>query len=349
MWRLLIFSLFVFPSLAGIAQNNAVTTFDLSTTYSPQLLAQYLTANDTTDIQRVTTLFKWVTENIAYNVKRFENNSSNRYIAALADEEDVDSLSPLRPLYERVAIQVLKRRTAVCGGYANLFKTLCLSVGIPCEVVTGLGKASTGRIDKRFTSNHRWNAVFFDTAWHLLDATWASGYINYRNEFQQDYNPLYFLADPSDFIKDHYPEDQRWALLPNPPVMTEFMFSPFKTTAFNRFYIKSFSPAAGILNVRVGDSITFEIEAERPETIWVSDVRYTDSNTVKLMQCCGAAKPLNKKSGRKVNYTYHVVSPDVEWLHVIFDDEIIMRYKLNVFTDPLPVVPLLINTKSNIQ
>ncbi|MBG9376185.1 hypothetical protein I5907_08060 [Panacibacter sp. DH6] len=343
MWRLLCICFALHPFFAA-AQNSTSPAFDVTKTYSPQLLAQYLTANDTTDLQRITSLFTWITQNIAYNTKRFDNNYNNRYVAVLDDEEEADSLSPLKPLYERVAIQVLKRRTAVCGGYANLFKALCSGIGIPCEVVTGLGKVSPGRIDKRFTSNHRWNAVFADTAWHLLDATWASGYINYRNEFQQFYNPVYFFADPAEFIKDHYPEDQRWALLPQPPVLTEFMFSPFKTTAFNRFYIKSFSPAAGIINARPGDSITFEIEAERPETIWVSDIRYTDSNTVKLMQCCGASKPVNKRSGKKVSYTYQVFSPGVEWLHIIFDDEIILRYKLNIISESLAPPPPAVDT-----
>ncbi|WP_158638347.1 transglutaminase domain-containing protein [Panacibacter ginsenosidivorans] len=299
---------------------------------SPELLSQMLTATDTTDAQKVASIFNWITQNIAYNVKRYETNNNYRY-APVVDEEDEDTIAPLKPLYERIAILVLKRRTAVCSGYANLFKSLCLHAGIPCEVITGLGKASAGRTDKRFASNHRWNAVFFDTVWHLLDATWASGYINYKNEFQRDYNPNYFLTDPVEFIKDHYPEDMRWTLLPQPPVLNEFMYAPFKTMAFNRFYIKSYSPSFGIIEANVGDSIVFELEAVRPERLWISDLPYADSNTVFIMQCCGAVKPVNKVSGKKISYTYHVMSAEIEWLHVIFDDEIIMRYKLNVKRD----------------
>lgn len=295
---------------------------------SPEILAQLLTTADTTERQKVTSIFNWITQNIAYNVKRFENNN-NRY-ASVLDEEEEDEASPLKPLHERVAIQVLKRRTAVCGGYANLFKSLCKYAGIRCEVVTGLGKTSAGRLDKRFTSNHRWNAVYFDTAWHLVDATWASGHINYRNEFERSYNPAYFLSDPAEFIKDHYPEDVRWTLLPQPPLINEFMYSPFKTTAFNKFYISAFKPAAGIIDANIGDSIVFEIESVRPEILWVTDLPYVDSNAVFIMQCCGAVKPANTVTGKKVSYTYNITSAKAEWLHVIYDDEIIMRYKLNV-------------------
>lgn len=321
-----------------LAQNSTPQYLSADQVRSPEILAQLLTSTDTTERQKVTSIFNWITQNIAYNVKRFEGSNS-RY-APVLDEDDNDSLSPLKPLHERVAIQVLKRRTAVCGGYANLFKSLCLHAGIKCEVVTGLGKASAGRLDKRFTSNHRWNAVYFDTAWHLLDATWASGFINHRNEFQREYNPNYFLADPDEFIKEHYPEDVRWTLLPKPPLINEFMYSPFKTTGFSKFYIRSFKPEAGIIEAAVGDSVVFEIESVRPETLWISDLPYADSGIVFLMQCCGAVKPGNIIKGNKVTATYHVTSSTAEWLHIIYDDEIIMRYKLNIKKDMVPAAPL---------
>lgn len=325
-----------------LAQSGKQSYFNTDNIKSPEVLAQLLTASDTTEQQKVTSIFKWITENIDYNVKRFENNSSYRYTPVI-DEEDDDSIAPLKPLYERVAIQVLKRRTAVCGGYANLFKSLCTHAGIRCEVITGLGKANAGRLDKRFTSNHRWNAVFFDTAWHLLDVTWASGIINYKDQYNRLYNPYYFLTAPEDFIKDHYPEDARWTLLPKPPLINEFIYSPFKTTAFNRFYIRSYSPVSGIIDANIGDSIVFELEANRPERLWISDLPYTDSNSVFIMQCCGAVKPVNKIEGNKISAGYRVTSADIEWLHIVYDDEIIMRYKLNVRKESIPVIDSLGN------
>src|ERR1700740_3351478 len=92
---------------------------------SPEVLAQFLTATDTTDRQKVISIFNWITQNISYNIKRFENTNTSRY-ATVPDEEDEDEAAPLKPLYERIAILVLKRRTAVCSGYANLFKSMCL-------------------------------------------------------------------------------------------------------------------------------------------------------------------------------------------------------------------------------
>lgn len=293
-------------------------------------LAKLVTINDTSDLQRVRSIFHWITDNIAYNVLSFQKTtrfSSNDYWL----EEDEDTSATLKPLNERVAERVLKRRTAVCDGYARLFKTLCDSVHIPCEIVTGYAKTNLNRIGARFISNHKWNAVLIDSSWYLLDATWASGYINYRDEFEKQYNPQYFLTPPSDFINDHYPEDLRWALLASPPTLKEFSFTPFKTTAFNRNYISSFKPEPGIINAETGDSVTIEIETRYPgRNLWATDVPYADSNAIYILQCCGINTPVNIITGNKVSYTYKITSEDAEWLNIIYDDELIMRYKLNI-------------------
>jgi len=330
---LLFFANLVFP------QTKSVSIASVDEVTSHVALANLLTANDTTDKQKVKSIFNWITNNIAYNVKSFQyNNNRNDY---WLEEDDDDTSSVLKPLDERVANIVLKRRTAVCDGYARLFKILCDDLHIPCEVITGYARGSMNRVGVQFRCNHKWNAVFVDSAWHLLDATWASGYINYRNEFEKEYNGYYFFTKPEDFLIDHYPEDIKWALLPNPPVVKEFYNTPFKTAAFSRNYIQSFKPESGVIEVSVGDSIVFELQNNRPKkTLWVIDVPYVDSNTIFVMQCCGVSKPENIINGNKISYTYKVKSDKVEWLNIIYDDELIMRYKLNVKKE-LPETPEL--------
>src|SRR5437762_759393 len=95
----------------GFSQHSSIN-FEASThgVTSPELLAKQLTANDTTDRQKVYSIFKWVTANIDYNVRSFQNrgySSSNDYWI----EEDQDTAASLKPLNERVAEMVLKRRT----------------------------------------------------------------------------------------------------------------------------------------------------------------------------------------------------------------------------------------------
>jgi transglutaminase/protease-like cytokinesis protein 3 len=142
--------------------------------------------------------------------------------------DDANDTGALKPLNERVAEGVLRKRVAFCDGYARLFKTLCDYAGITSELITGYAKTSNRkRTDYSFRSNHRWNAVMIDSTWKLLDATWASGYISSgSNDFVRRFDDKYFLSPPEEFIKDHYPEDTRWTLLPSPPSFKDYLNAP---------------------------------------------------------------------------------------------------------------------------
>ena len=148
-------------------------------------------------------------------------SASRRYhpIKFLPEPEDTSSV--WKSAHEMTAEKVLRRRIAVCDGYAKLFKTLCEYSGIQSEVITGYAKNNTER-SLRFRTNHTWNAVRIDSVWHLLDVTWASGYVNYGEQFVQRTDESYFLPSPKVFFNDHYPEDLRWSLLENPPSLNEF-------------------------------------------------------------------------------------------------------------------------------
>ncbi|MEP7319701.1 MAG: transglutaminase domain-containing protein [Panacibacter sp.] len=332
--KLLITIFFLFAIKIAFAQGNSVPfqeqKINGTETADPKILAVLLTSTDSTDLQKVTSIFSWVTNNIAYNVRAFQYNNRNDYRNYLTEESE-DSIAPLKPLNERVAEIVLKRKTAVCDGYARLFKILCDYAGIRSEIITGYARTNINRIGAQFVSNHKWNAVFIDSAWRLLDATWASGYINYRNDFQKEYNSHYFLAPPDEFMLDHYPEDLRWTLLPSTQLLKEFYNTPFKTTAFNKNYISAFKPAGGVIEANIGDSIVIELETNRSKKdLWVIDIPFIDSNTISVFKCCGVSKPVNTIKGNKISVVYTVVSYKAEWLNIIYEDEFIMRYKLNI-------------------
>jgi hypothetical protein len=292
------------------------------TTSTPALLVKEIIAANHTDRQKVTSIFRWITDNISYNTKVAGRNK-NSYM--FYEEPDDDTARIIKPLNLRVAETVLKRKMAVCDGYARLFKTMCDNAGIPCEVITGY--ARTGWVIRRagFGSNHTWNAVYVDSAWRLLDVTWASGYTNYRgDEFIRRYDDKYFFTPPGQFIQDHYPEDIRWALLKEPPEPTEFNSSPLRYLGFIKMGIHSFKPAKGIIEVAIGDSIRFEADAsvdqgllevvsgDRPvDTIWF------DEEPVPII-------------GKKKSFTYKVTEKAGDWLYVICNGFVILRYKLNI-------------------
>ncbi|MBA2760971.1 MAG: hypothetical protein H0U39_03245 [Segetibacter sp.] len=305
---------------------------------NPQTLSYKLTSPFNTDAAKVRAIFRWITDNISYNVKPRYNSlriSQNVYY------EDVNDTGALKSLSERVAEGVLRKRVAFCDGYARLFKTLCDYAGIKSEVITGYARTNIDKVDKKFRSNHRWNAVLIDNTWHLLDATWASGYVSYGSEeFVQRYNDYYFLTPPNDFIRDHYPDDIRWTLLTGSPTLKEFQYSPFKKQAFLRHNILSYKPAGGFIEASVGDTLHFELETESTEKkLWVTDSAHIDtaitstavaSDTTITSTASDTTKPVCIITGNRVTYTYIVTSDTAEWINVIFNNDPILRYKLNV-------------------
>lgn len=290
-------------------------------TSSPALLLKEITTPHQTDMQKIRSIFGWITGNIAYNVRAAARSRSS----VMFEEMDDDTARVLKPLNLRVAETVLRRRMAVCDGYARLFKTLCDHAGIPSEVISGYARTGWDRRRSKFGSNHSWNVVFIDTAWYLLDATWASGHTNFRgDEFIRQYDSRYFLTSPGQFITDHYPEDVRWTLLKDPPTLNEFYNSPYRYKGFVKTGIQSFLPSKGVIEASVGDSIRFEVNAsivygllevvsgDQPEdTIWNDD------------------EPVIY-GGRRKTYTYHITPNTGQWLYVICNGYVILRYKLNI-------------------
>lgn len=317
----------------GFAQNSRMNPYasahEAEYVLTPDSLSRMLTKVYTSDRDKVTSIFRWITENISYNVRPYYNasHSSDKH------NYDDDDTGALKPLSERVAIEVLKKRIAFCDGYARLFKTLCDYAGIKSEVVSGYADGGMSHRRLKFTSNHRWNAVYLDSAWYLLDVTWASGFITYSsNDFIQNYNNHYFLTPAKDFIRDHYPEELQWTLLPKPPAISEYKHSPFKNNAFIKYKIESYKPQSGIIEALPGDTIQIELQTSNVEKqLFVVDTPYVDSAVIAM-----AALPDSsviqkyKVAGNRVFCKYIVTSPDVEWLHVIFNNDVIMRYRLNI-------------------
>lgn len=295
---------------------------------TPDSLSRMLTNGYKTDRDKVASIFRWITENITYNVRPYYNATHS----SARSSYDDDDTGALKPLSERVAIDVLKKRIALCDGYARLFKTLCDYAGIRSEVITGYADGGMGRRHLKFTSNHRWNAVYLDSSWRLLDVTWASGYIIYSTDnFIQQYNHHYFLTPAEDFIRDHYPEELQWTLLPKPPAITEFKHSPFKNNAFIKYKIASYKPQAGIIEALPGDTIQFELETSSEEKrLFVIDTSYVDSAIIAASALPDSSRQKCIVTGNKISYNYIVRSPGVEWVHLILNEEVIMRYKLNI-------------------
>jgi hypothetical protein len=168
-------------------------------------LASYLTSPAQNDIEKARAIYRWITENIAYN---FDGYLAKQY-------------------GDQSAAAVLKRRTAVCAGYANLFEALGKSAGLKVAVVEGWSKGY-GYVDNTLYGdpNHAWNAVKLGGNWYLIESTWGSGFIGEEKRFVRRFESFYFLVPPEQLIFTHYPVDPRWQLLAESLTKDQFLSSP---------------------------------------------------------------------------------------------------------------------------
>ena len=280
-------------------------------------LAKQLASLGKTDREKVRAIFRWITENIDYNVMPF---GSKRNVARQFYKEPEDSTAALPPLNERVAAKVLKTGVAFCEGYSRLFKTLCDHAGIKAEIIYGYARTNNNR---KFAVNHAWNSVYIDSAWYLLDVTWASGVVSYGNEYVRQYNDFYFLTSPAEFVKDHYPEDPQWTLLKDHPVYREFAQSPFRYSGYLKAGVNSYLPSKGVIEVAVGDSIFIELKAKKEiRNFFVSSSAVPDTTLFTTL----SPVPI----GEKLVFKYNITDATGEWLYVFCNEELALRYKLNV-------------------
>lgn len=284
---------------------------------SPRELAIKLTQSKSTEYEKVRSIFEWITENISYRSQQF----SRRNASSFQIEDDTSAI--LKPLNERVSEIVLRNKLAVCDGYARLFKTLCDFAGIRAEIVTGFVRNSS-RASARFQTNHSWNAVMIDGKWYLADPTWASGYVNYSGQFHRQYDPDFFLADPAGMLQTHYPENPFWTLMDDHKAPAEFHKQPLKYFAWHGSYINSYSPASGIIDVRPGEAVSISLTTKEKKNdlvltthpfffVYGSPSSLQRNYTIEAQTITGIWMPENNRA---------------EWLYVVFNGEVIMRYSL---------------------
>lgn len=203
-----------FAQIDTAAVYRAADKISGSKTKYPEIAAMYLASDYTDEGSKVVAISYWITKNIAYDYKSFEERRNFSYNS---DE-------------------VLKRRKALCGEYAQLFKEMCQSVGLKAEVVGGYTRGMDFLAnDTLFRSEHAWNVVRIDGQWQLIDLTWAAGSVMpakqafkkitlgtfgvpYKPKFKfvKKYHPEYLFADPRKFIKHHLPELSMYQLLKFP-------------------------------------------------------------------------------------------------------------------------------------
>ncbi|HEX8314389.1 MAG TPA: transglutaminase domain-containing protein [Flavisolibacter sp.] len=316
-----------FFALAGKSQQKAnfssidwkVQSMEAPT---PDSLAGLIKTNFTTPLEKVRAIYSWIATHIEYNTNIYKPWLASYHYSP--DPLDTAAVWPSGD--EMVARKVMRKRSAVCDGYARLFKVLCDYAGVEAQIVQGYARSAG---TNKFRTNHTWNAVRIDSAWHLIDVTWASGYLNFGNDYVQKQNDYYFFTPPEQFINDHYPEELKWTLLPNPPMVAEFKRMPFQSKNFNRYGFDSFFPNTGIIEAAVGDTIRLKLQlkdVERAKT--TGNDPFTDTTTFTFWPASSFLKPEAEKKNL-IFYTF-IVPPTSGWLHLLYNDDVVMHYRIQV-------------------
>lgn len=187
-------------------------------------LVPYLIKPARTNHEKARAIFRWITENIAYDTKSF--------FAGKIRNKDVSPES------------VLRRRLAVCDGYSRLFEKMGTLAGLEVVRIAGVAKGidSGNKTPRQDKSNHAWNAVKLDGKWFLLDATWGAGSIRRgTSKFLRKYSDFFFLSKPADLIYTHFPVDSQWQLLKEKQSFSRFLDYPRVWPDFHRSQFRPLS------------------------------------------------------------------------------------------------------------
>ena len=174
---------------------------------STSLLAQYIGENFKTNDEKVRAAFYWTASRISYDIE-------NRYAINFNEtkEQKID--------------KTLKTKKGVCINYAEIFNEITNKLGVKSVVIEGY----TRQNGTASYVAHAWNGVKLGEDWFVFDPTWASGYVNQKNQFVKKFNPIYYKADPTKIIISHMPFDYLWQFLGYPISNEQFLAGQINTS-----------------------------------------------------------------------------------------------------------------------
>lgn len=182
-----------------------------SATKSCTLMSEYIKSNVSAEDEYLRMAYMWIAKNVSYD----KGGEMDLTLSCSTDS---------------IANVILKKKKAVCSGYAELFTQLCHALGFQAYTVTGYTM-----LDKQVDiDGHAWNAVQLSSGeWKLFDPMWGAGTLT-KGKFSKKINDKYFFVDPSEFIKTHMPFDPLWQLMSN-PIKAEAFYKG-ETTAKEKVY-----------------------------------------------------------------------------------------------------------------
>jgi Transglutaminase-like domain len=234
---------------------------------SVNTLVEYLTKPARNDRERLRAVFRWITQNIAYDTEGFFSDLTELEKADKPEQE----VAPESPVTDKTVPEeqashisekitpelVLQKGTADCDGYAVLTEAMLSealmgsilgqaddsrgtglsdALGTKIFSVKGFAKGYGYKVGDDFEGeNHAWNAVQLDGEWYFLDCTWGSGRPNEQNVFVREFQDYYFLTPPEELIYTHFPEHPAQQHLDSPASKQDFIKLAYLWPAFFKY------------------------------------------------------------------------------------------------------------------
>ena len=192
-----------------------------------------------TEIERAFVLFKWMGQNIDYDIKNFNLGKS------------VDCSKE----------GVFKTGKTVCSGYSNLFEDIALFINLKVKSVSCYAKGAgylPGQKIYASETNHEYNVINLEGNWYPIDSTWGSGH-SIGNDYIRKFNEFYFLADPELLIKSHFPSNKNWQLTKRIYTLEEFEKWPDIYSIFYQCGFRTFIPEEGLIELKNSNTQKFTI------------------------------------------------------------------------------------------
>jgi len=196
-------------------------------------LVNYLTSNASNDFEKARAIFYWITHSI-------------RFDEIVLKEKIIPS---------RNLDFVLKNRIGVCQNYAQLFEEMATQAGLNAHYISGYAKI----LYEKKMLPHAWNSVLLDGKWYLVDTTWGAGKVDNNYNFHFFFDEFYFLPEPKNLIKTHFPRDEKWQLLDTAIDEDQFNNTPYTSSNFFRTKLMFKSEMPPIL--KVNDRLTIELSS----------------------------------------------------------------------------------------
>ncbi len=282
-------------------------------------LADKLTIPLTTEQEKFRAIYFWISHNIENDYEYYVQNKKMR-------EKLNNNNEALTEWNRKFRLQVfnklLKEHKTVCTGYAYLMKELAYHAGLSAVIVDGYGRTSQSNIGGPGYVNHSWNAIQINRQWYLCDATWSSGEINMQHRsFEKKFNDVYFMADPSLFVLNHYPMDSMWMLLHEKPSLNQFLNGPLIYSSIHTYRVYPQWPKTFQFSTPKDKVVLFRFSKD--------NYRAFEKTTLQINGSMILPKTYTDHAGwQNIEHVFHSKGKNV--VHVLLDEHYIFSYNVIV-------------------